>query len=82
MKLSLIMIIIKQGRNQWKIKVKKLKICPFEYLNELNGVTKENLIGICLNKKIFVFFDEGYNSTKIDENEKESEDADEEQSEL
>ena len=62
-------------------KIKKIEnMSPFEYLNELNEVTKKNLIGICLNKKIFEFFDEGSNSTEIDEIEEESED--EEQSEL
>ena len=62
-------------------KIKKIEnMSPFEYLNELNEVTKKNLIVICLNKKIFEFFDEGSNSTEIDEIEEESEG--EEQSEL
>ena len=42
-----------------KDKIKKIEnMNPFEYLNELNEVKKENLIGICLNKKYLNFFDE------------------------
>ena len=52
---------------------------PLEYLNELNESTKEKLIGICLNKKIFDFFEERIDSTEESENEEEQED--EEQSE-
>ena len=40
---------------------------PLEYLNELNKTTKEKLIGICLNKKILEYFDEGTNSTEDEE---------------
>ena len=40
---------------------------PLEYLNELNETTKEKLIGICLNKKILEYFDEGTNSTEDEE---------------
>ena len=71
----------KARKDSMEDKIKKIEnMSPFEYLNELNEVTKKNLIGICLNKKIFEFFDEGSNSTEIDEIEEESED--EEQSEL
>ena len=64
----------KARKDSMEDKIKKIEnMSPFEYLNELNE-------GICLNKKIFEFFDEGSNSTEIDEIEEESED--EEQSEL
>ena len=43
---------------------------PLEYLNELYEKTKEKLIGICLNKKILEFFDEGTNSTMMKKLEK------------
>ena len=52
---------------------------PFEYLNELNEVAKEKLIGICLNKKIIEFFEDGH-STEDDDIEEEQEEG--EQSEF
>ena len=67
-------------RESMEKEIEKIEnMSPFEYLNELNEVAKEKLIGICLNKKIFEYFEDGY-STEGDEIEEEQEE--EEQSEI